>query len=157
MRHDELDEVYCSVAQTWAVIGERWTMLLIREAFLGVRRYEDFRRRLGVSRNLLSDRLRVLVEQDVLDRRLYCEHPERHEYRLTEKGLALYPILVALGAWGDRYKVSEPPITYTHTACGLECHPRLTCDRCGEPVDPRRIVAHAAPDAFERVPEKVCR
>jgi DNA-binding HxlR family transcriptional regulator len=156
VRHDELDSVYCSVAQTWAVIGERWTMLLIREAFLGVRRYEDFCRRLGVSRNLLSDRLQLLVVEGVLSRLAYCEHPVRHEYRLTEKGMALYPVLLALGAWGDAYKVSEPPITYTHTACGNECHPHLVCDCCGEPIGPREIVARAEPDAFQRVPEKVC-
>ncbi len=155
MRHDELDEIYCPVAQTWAVIGERWTMLLIRDAFLGVRRYEEFRERLGVSRNVLSDRLRLLVEQGVLDRRVYCDHPVRHEYRLTEKGLALYPVLMSLGAWGDTYKISEPAITYTHQTCSHACHPQLTCDCCGEPIDPRDIVAHPAPDAFQRLPEKL--
>ena len=156
MRHDDLDEVFCSVAQTWSVIGERWTMLLIRDAFLGVRRYEDFRKRLGVSRNLLSDRLALLLDEGVLARRVYCEHPERYEYRLTEKGMALYPILLALGAWGDAYKLLEPPITYTHQLCGQECHPQLTCDRCGEPIQARDVEASLAPHAFERVPEKVC-
>ena len=156
MRHDELDEVFCSVAQTWAVIGERWTMLLIRDAFLGVRRYEEFRKRLGVSRNLLSDRLVLLVEEGVLTRRAYSERPKRYEYRLTEKGMALYPILVALGGWGDAYKVLEPPVTYTHRSCGEQCHPKLTCDRCGEPIQARDVVASLAARAFERVPEKVC-
>jgi DNA-binding HxlR family transcriptional regulator len=155
VRHDQLDEVYCPVAQTWAVIGERWTMLLIRDAFLGVRRYEDFRQRHGVSRNLLSDRLQLLVDEGVFARRAYSDHPLRHEYRLTEKGVSLYPVLVTLSAWGDEYKLTEPAITYTHESCGHECHPRLTCDCCGEPIDPRQVAAHASPDAFKRIPEKL--
>ena len=124
-------------------------------AFAG---YEDFAGASAFRATCSATVCELLLDEGVFTRRLYSERPERlDEYRLTEKGMALYPILVALGGWGDAFKVSEPPITYTHRTCGHECHPRLTCDHCGEPIDPRQVAAHPAPDAFQRVPEKVCR
>lgn len=155
VRHDELSGIYCSIAQTWSVVGERWTMLIVREAFLGVRRYEELRTRLDVSRNVLSDRLRLLTEEGILVREQYADRPERFEYRLTRKGLDLYPILLSLVVWGDTHKVTEPPVRYVHRTCGHHFRPQLACDHCGERLDPRQVTPEVADDAFTRVPEKL--
>jgi len=101
----------CSVAQCLEVVGEWWSMLIIRDAFMGVTRFEDFQRRLGISRNILRDRLTSLVAAGVLVRVPYCEHPPRDEYRLTPKGRDLWPILTTMRQWGDKYAApSGPPI-----------------------------------------------
>src|SRR5687768_6302754 len=102
MRHTALADERCSVARTVAILGERWTMVILRQAFLGARRFEDFQAGLGIARNMLTDRLRGLVEHGILERRLYHERPPRYEYRLTAKGRELYPILVSMLEWGDR-------------------------------------------------------
>lgn len=116
-------------------------MLIIREAFLRTRRFDDFQRNVGASRNIVAGRLRKLVDEGILERRRYEERPPRYEYRLTEKGLALYPVLTSLLAWGDRWMADEkgPPLQILHTDCGHPTVPRLTCDHCGEVIDPRRV------------------
>ena len=98
VKHDELGDVYCSVARTWSVIGERWTMMILRECFRGERRYDHFRDKLGLGSNVLNDRLRLLTAERILERVPYQDNPPRHEYRLTRKGADLYPVLVALMA-----------------------------------------------------------
>jgi len=126
----------CSVAAALQVVGERWTFLVLREAFLGVRRFEDFRRNTGAARNILSDRLNRLVANGILRRERYSDHPPRYEYRLTEKGLDLNPILVTLSAWGDKHGGNaEPLFALEHRDCGHRITPVLTCPDCGEPVD----------------------
>jgi DNA-binding HxlR family transcriptional regulator len=129
----------CSVARTLEVIGDRWTMLVIRDAFLGIHRFEDFQRRLGCARNVLSDRLGRLVEDDLLEKRRYQERPERFEYRLTEKGIDLWPVVVSLMKWGDRHAPNPdgPPMTVRHRGCGGEVDERFNCALCGEAVEPR--------------------
>jgi DNA-binding HxlR family transcriptional regulator len=126
----------CSVASTLEVIGERWTMHVLREAFLGVRRFEDFRRNIGVARNILSDRLNTLVAEGILRRELYSEHPPRHEYRLTRKGIDLYGILIELMKWGNRWSPNEegPAVVLRHRDCGAVIEPALTCPDCGQEV-----------------------
>jgi DNA-binding HxlR family transcriptional regulator len=126
----------CSIARTLERIGDRWTMLIIRDAFLGVRRFDDFQRELGVARNVLTDRLNRLVEEGILERRAYQERPERFEYRLTEKGLDLFPVLMSLMKWGDRHAPDEagPPLVVLHRGCGGEIDARLRCERCGESI-----------------------
>lgn len=148
MKHEDLNGVYCSVARTWAVLGERWTMMVIREAFRGTRRFDAFHERLHVGRNILSNRLRRLTEEGVFERALYQESPARYEYRLTQKGMDLYPVLLALMAWGDRYKVAEPPVRLVHKACGEAADLELTCSHCGEPVDYHSLRAEYAPNAW---------
>src|SRR5438132_13379681 len=101
MKWNTLSDEPCSVARTVAVIGDRWTLMLLRDCFLGVRRFEDFERRLGISRSIIAARLKGLVAEGVLRRDAYQDHPVRHEYRLTEKGLALHPVIMAIGHWGD--------------------------------------------------------
>ncbi len=141
MRHDSLAEADCSVARAWSVLGERWTMVILREAFLGARRFEDYQAGSGIARNLLAERLRVLVEHGILERRPYQEHPPRHEYRLTRKGRDLYPLLVALLQWGDRYgeHPEGPPVVLVHEPCGHPADPRLACGHCGADIDPREM------------------
>ncbi|MGY1823092.1 winged helix-turn-helix transcriptional regulator [Geodermatophilus sp. SYSU D00079] len=125
------DRSRCSVAGTLAVVGEKWSLLVLREAFLGVRRFADFQRVLGAPRAVLTDRLATLVDQGVLRRVPYQAEGERqrHEYRLTRKGVDLYPALVALMEWGDRYLTEdgEPPLELRHRDCGEPVHLTLVC------------------------------
>ncbi|GLZ55588.1 helix-turn-helix domain-containing protein [Actinomycetospora sp. NBRC 106378] len=148
MRHDELGDVYCSVARTWSVIGERWTMMILRECFRGERRYEHFRTKLGLGANVLNDRLRVLTAEGVLERVPYQDRPVRHEYRLTPKGADLYPVLVALMNWGDTYENDVPPVRLVHRGCGHRAEPRTTCTHCGEQIAWREMTAEVAPTAW---------
>jgi DNA-binding HxlR family transcriptional regulator len=148
MKHDELQDLYCSVARTWSVIGERWTMMILRECFRGERRYDHFRSKLGLGSNVLNDRLRVLVAEGVLDRVQYQDHPARYEYRLTTKGADLYPVLLSLTAWGDRYKNDVPPMRLIHRGCGHAAEPRMTCSHCGETLSWREMTAEYQPDAW---------
>ena len=144
------DRSRCSVAGTLAVVGEKWSLLVLREAFLGVRRFADFQRVLGAPRAVLTDRLATLVEQGILRRVPYQAEGERqrHEYRLTEKGLDLYPALVALMEWGDRYKVDDPPVRLFHKTCGAEADLQLVCSHCAEPVAYGDLHAEYAPNAW---------
>ncbi len=134
----------CSVAQCLEVVGEWWSMLIVRDAFLGVTRFEDFQRRLGISRNILQQRLTRLVGAGVLTRVPYSEHPPRSDYRLTDKGRDLWPVLTAMRQWGDAYAApSGPPVEVTHRDCGSSAPFVLVCRDCGEPVGPRDVTAHA--------------
>jgi DNA-binding HxlR family transcriptional regulator len=149
MRRTSFAEMNCSVARTLEVVGEWWTMLIIREAFSGIRRFDDMQRRLGIARNVLAARLQTLVDHGILERRLYQERPERFEYRLTEKGLDLYPALITLMRWGDRWTAGAagPPIVLTHEVCGQETEAVVSCSHCGEPLRPREVRAEAGPGA----------
>jgi DNA-binding HxlR family transcriptional regulator len=137
----------CSVARTVEVVGERWTMLILREAFLGVRRFDAIQRDLGIARNILSDRLGKLVDHGILERRPYQERPERFEYRLTDRGRDLYPIVVTLMRWGDEHLApgGEAPVHLVHASCGRRTQPSLVCDVCGEPVTARDVRPEAGP------------
>lgn len=146
MRWTDLADQDCSVARTVAVIGDRWTLLLLRDLFLGVRRFEDFERRLGISRSIIADRLKILVDEGVLRKEAYQDRPIRHEYRLTDKGLALHPVIMAIVRWGDVHAVGEagPPLIHRHKACGCDFHPVQTCSECGEAVGPRDVEVRSA-------------
>ena len=151
MRWSEIGEQDCSVARTLSVVGDRWTLLVLREAFFRVRRFEDFQRRTGAPRPILAERLKELVDHGVLERRPYGNHPDRFEYRLTDKGLDLYPVIVSLMTWGDHWMpdVGGPPVELRHNGCGHVVHPALACPECGEWVGPRDtapIVRGAAHD-----------
>jgi DNA-binding HxlR family transcriptional regulator len=144
--HRTYEEQDCSIARALELIGERWTLLIVRDVFLGVRRFDDFQRSLGVSRGTLADRLDRLVESGILERRLYQERPERHEYRLTEKGRDLWPVTVALLKWGDRYYAEDgPPRLILHRGCGGEVTERLRCDKCGSELTARDVEARPGP------------
>ncbi len=149
MRWAELDQEACSVARTVSVIGDRWTLLILRDCFLRVRRFEAFERRLGITRHVLADRLKKLVAAGVLTRVAYQQRPRRYEYRLTEKGLDLNAVLLALVHWGDVHKGDERgrPTLYQHHACGQLFDPVMSCSACGGAVTARNIRVLAGPGA----------
>jgi DNA-binding HxlR family transcriptional regulator len=128
----------CSIARTLDLVGEKWALLAVREVFLGNRRFDEMVRRTGAPRDTLAARLRTLTGAGILERRQYCEHPARYEYRLTEAGRDLYPVIVALMRWGDQHLAGDdgPPLVLEHR-CGHPLAAQLVCESCGEPVDPR--------------------
>jgi DNA-binding HxlR family transcriptional regulator len=133
---------YCPVASTLEVIGERWTLLVIRDIFLGIRRFDDIQRDLGVARNVLQDRLEGLIEHGIVVKRPYQERPVRSEYRLTEKGADLWPVLVAMLTWGDRHAITgERPMVLRHRVCGGEIDDRRRCTACGADISVTEAVA----------------
>jgi DNA-binding HxlR family transcriptional regulator len=149
MRWRELDREACSVARTVAVIGDRWTLLVLRDCFLGVRRFEEFQTRLGITRHVLADRLRKLVKAGVLRKAAYERRPLRHEYRLTDKGLDLYPVLMAIVHFGDVHLAGRRgrPLLHRHKACGNLFDPVTVCSECGEPLHARAVHVHPGPGA----------
>jgi len=149
VRHDALSTMHCAIARSMAVLGERWTIVILRSAFMGARRFEDYQSSTGIARNILTDRLKTLVDHGILERRPYAEHPGRtlYEYRLTEKGLDLYPVMVSLMQWGNRYGGFDegPPMALEHKTCGAFTTPQLVCSECGEPLHAREVRAHVVP------------
>jgi DNA-binding HxlR family transcriptional regulator len=134
----------CSIAKSLELLGERWTLLVIREAFLGTRRFEGFLERLDVARNILSARLQRLVEEGVLEKVAYLERPARYEYRLTQKGIDLWPIIVSLLQFGDRYYAPDgPPVILRHRGCDGEVDAHRMCARCGARLTARDSYATA--------------
>lgn len=122
----------CSIARTLELIGERWSLLVIRDVLLGNRRFGEIQESLGVARNVLSNRLQRLVDEGILEPRIYRERPERYEYFLTEKGLDLWPVLVAIMGFGDKHLSSgEEPVRIIHKDCGGAVNDRRICDSCG--------------------------
>jgi DNA-binding HxlR family transcriptional regulator len=140
MRHTDIYEQHCSIARSWVVLGERWTMLVLRECFNRTRRFEDFQSNLGIARNVLTERLGTLVDEGILERRQYQDRPPRFEYRLTEKGLDLYPILVSIMKWGDKWPSgNKPPVRLVHNLCDHDADPKLVCSHCGEELRAREV------------------
>ncbi len=131
----------CSLARALEVLGERWTLLIVRDALLGVTRFDDLLRSLGVARNILTDRLRRLVDAGVLERVEYQQRPPRSEYRLTPSGRELGIAVVALMHWGDRHLAGPegPPRLTQHRQCGGPVDVRLVCRDCGEVVGDRGL------------------
>jgi DNA-binding HxlR family transcriptional regulator len=132
----------CSIAATLEVIGDPWTLLVIRDAFQGLTRFEQWQDRLGVARNVLAARLKTLVQHGVLEPRLYSERPPRNEYVLTAKGKDLSAVLVTLHAWGDKYVYGDTDsgIDLVHKTCGHTLNPRIACAHCEEIVKGRDIL-----------------
>ncbi|MEC7119286.1 MAG: helix-turn-helix domain-containing protein [Pseudomonadota bacterium] len=141
MKWQDVGDQPCSVARTLSVIGDRWTMLILRNAFLGIRRFDDFQTNLGVTRHVLSERLKRLVEHEILKKVPYHDRQERMEYRLTEKGRDLYPVLLSIVKWGDQWMDEGlgAPLEYVHQTCGHKFTPVLVCSECGEPIDARHV------------------
>ena len=139
----------CSIAGCLELIGERWTLLIVRDVFRGKRRFDEIQVSLGVARNVLTTRLQRLVDEGILERRAYSDRPPRHEYFLTERGLDLWPVLIAMLGWGDRHLAGPegPPMTVVHKGdCGGPVSDRGICGRCG-----RQLGAREA-RAVERLP-----
>jgi len=148
MRRASFADMNCSVAQGLEQIGEWWTMLILRDALLGVRRFEDFQSRLGIARNILSARLETLVGHGIMERRPYSERHSRHEYVLTEKGRALWPVMTALRQWGDEWAYESEqhqPTVLVHDACGHVCTSVPHCSHCDEQLTLRTIHVETGP------------
>jgi DNA-binding HxlR family transcriptional regulator len=137
----------CSIAGTLEVLGERWTLLVIRDVFNGRRRFEQMQENLGVARNVLSARLQWLVDEGILEKRPYQERPPRFEYFLTEKGLDLWPVMISVQAWGDRHLAGDagPPVLVRHKECGGKVDDRGYCERCGERLEARDAYTEYGP------------
>lgn len=138
-------DLNCSIARPLSFLGERWALLVLRDLFLGRRRFDEIQESLGVATNVLSQRLATLVDEGIVERRRYSEHPERFEYLLTEKGRELQPVLLAMLRWGDRYTAEPagPPLETVHDECGHAFHMTPTCSECGGELDWRHI--HSRP------------
>lgn len=152
MKRTRFSQWPCSVARTVDLLGDWWTPLVLRDAYYGVRRFDDFQRDLKIGRNILTDRLNRLVHEGLLERVPYQERPVRNEYLLTDKGREFFPVLVAMMRWGDRWLTGDegPPITLHHTPCDHDMHAEVVCSHCGEPVRLEDVRARSAP-GFARV------
>lgn len=133
----------CPIARAVDVLGDGWTLLILRDAHLGRRRFDDFQRSLGIGRNILTRRLQQLVDDGLLVKVPYSEHPIRHEYRLSDAGRDAYPILAAMAAWYDRWHPSPdgPLLRFRHTGCDHDMHAEVVCSECHEPLDVRAVRA----------------
>ena len=140
MKRSTVAHLNCSIARTLEIVGEWWTLLVVRDVALGFYRFDDIQRDLGISRNILSDRLATLVEHDILERRQYQDSPPRFEYHLTAAGRELYPVVLALLRWGDEHLAGPggPPLILEHD-CGNRLIPEVSCQACGEVVDPAAV------------------
>ena len=151
MLHNDYGDQVCSVAGTLELIGERWSIMVIREVLYGRRKFSEMQRTLGVARNVLAARLERLVEGGILERRIYSEQPERYEYFLTEAGLDLWPVLISLMQWGDKHLPTPPggpPVRVLHRGdCGGEIDEHRICSRCGERLTVRDVRGVLSPEA----------
>ncbi|QUD89403.1 winged helix-turn-helix transcriptional regulator [Phenylobacterium montanum] len=149
MQWSELDGEACSLARTLSAIGDRWTLLILRDCFLRVRRFDEFQARLRIGRPILADRLKKLVGGGILAKVAYQEGPTRYEYRLTPKGLDLYPVIMSLVHFGDMHLASDAgrPLLHRHLKCGCLFDPVMTCSACGEKVSPRDVRPIPGPGA----------
>jgi len=145
----------CTIGRAMAVLGEKWTIVVLREIFSGIRRFDDMRERTGIPRQVLANRLGTLVEHGILRREPYREPGarERHEYRLTAKGFDIYPVLIAVKAWGDRYLAEPegPPLMFVHRECGAEVHTEIHCAAGHAVAENREVLPRPGPGARRRV------
>lgn len=147
MQRTDFSRMQCSIARGLAVAGEPWSPLVIRDVYIGINRFEDLQRDLGISRKVLAERLRHLVAAGMLERRRYSERPPRDEYALTEMGSEFVDVLMALVAWGDRWTAGDagPPILYRHRTCGQITHVEPHCAACGEILRSRDVDVEPGP------------
>jgi DNA-binding HxlR family transcriptional regulator len=147
MKRVSFDGMSCSIARSLETVGEWWTPLIVREVFFGRRRFDEIQGDLGISRNILTDRLSTLVDDGVLERRNIAQTGTRWEYHLTEKGRDLFPVLVSLMQWGDKWAVDEkgPPVLFEHRSCGHDADAVYTCSHCGEAIGYGSLKARRGP------------
>ena len=144
--------MHCSVAQCLEVVGDWWTLLIVRDAFLGVTRFEELQHRLGISRNILNQRLNSLADHGILEKHPYREHPPRYDYKLTPKGRDLWPVLTAMRQWGDKHAAPDgPPVVAVHPACGNVTEVVMTCSSCGEPLTSHEVRAVSGPGDLDGI------
>jgi DNA-binding HxlR family transcriptional regulator len=153
MRWQETGEQACSLARSMSIFGDRWTLLVIRQIFMRIRKFSDIQSSLGISRHRLSDRLNRLVSEEVLFKEAYDKTGTRFEYKLTEKGLALYPVIIAIIQWGDQWQADEDgaPVVYQHKTCGHVIQPKLCCTECNEALTIKNTAALPGPGILKKV------
>ena len=152
MERKSYADVHCSVAQCLEAVGDRWSILIVRDALLGISRFDAFQQRLGISRNILNQRLGSLVDAGVMQKAAYSERPPRYDYTLTDKGRDLWPVLTAMRQWGDKYAAPDgPPAHVRHQGCGHLTEPVPTCSVCGELLDAADIRTEAGPGDLDRL------
>ncbi|XID74538.1 winged helix-turn-helix transcriptional regulator [Alkanindiges sp. WGS2144] len=143
MKWHELGEMNCPIARSLSILGDRWTLLIIRNAFMRTRRFDDFQKQLGITRHLLTERLNRLVENNIFQKVLYQEAPKRYEYKLTDKGLALYPVIMAISQWGNQWLNEAQQfqkLEYMHKSCGHVAQPTMSCNHCGEALHAKNVL-----------------
>ncbi|MCB0970893.1 MAG: helix-turn-helix transcriptional regulator [Acidimicrobiales bacterium] len=151
MKRASFDDLTCSVAQALEIVGEWWTPLILRDAFMGITRFGDFQERLGIARNVLATRLDALVAHDVLKKVPYQDNPVRFDYKLTAKGRDLWLVVAALREWGDRWEAPDgPPVEMVHQTCGKVTHVVPCCSECGEELSPFELRPVRGPGATGR-------
>ncbi len=142
------EEQHCSIAGSLEILGDRWTLLIVRDACLGVTRFADFQSRLGLARTVLSDRLARLTAEGVFERHRYQDQPERYEYLLTQRGRDVWPVLNALMTWGDQHVMGgQAPFRILHRGCGGPVDERRRCETCGQEVDVTQVRRVPGPGA----------
>ena len=136
MQRTRFGDMACSIARTLDVIGEPWSPLILRDVYAGITRFDQIQQDLGISRKVLSERLKWLVDNEILERREYSTRPPRHEYALTPKGTELCDLLLVMAHWGDRWTAGEsgPPVLHRHHTCGQIAHVQLHCSECNQPM-----------------------
>jgi DNA-binding HxlR family transcriptional regulator len=149
MQRTDFATMHCSIARTLAIAGEPWSPLILRDIWVGIRRFDELQAELGISRKVLAERLRSLTSHGLLQRRTYSERPPRSEYELTEKGLDLCGVLMAMTAWGDRWTAGDagPPVLLRHHACGTHTHAELRCKVCGQTLRADEVDVEPGPGA----------
>ena len=143
MRWKDLEKQDCSIAKSLAIFGDMWTIMILRDCFLGVRSFDGFAKSLGISRAIISDRLANLVKNGILEKRKTNNGLRGNQYFLSPKGLSVYPIILAIVKWGDEnfYSSSAPPVSHIHKLCGHKLSPVFICSECGVGVDPKEVKA----------------
>jgi DNA-binding HxlR family transcriptional regulator len=147
MRWEDTNSQTCSIARSLAIFGDTWTLLVIRQIFMQIRRFSEIQLSLGITKHRLTDRLNRLIEQDILYKELYDEKYNRFEYKLTPRGLDLYPILISITNWGDKWTADEDgaPVKYVHKTCGHDADPIFTCSHCGDEINAKTSIIRLGP------------
>lgn len=156
MRRTSFAHWPCSIARTMDLLGDWWTPLVLREAGYGIKRFDEFQESLGIARNTLTDRLRRLVDEGLMEKRPYQTEPVRYDYVLTEKGRDFHKVLLAMNRWGDRWLSGEegPPVVMYHDVCGQESHAEVVCAACGGPMTADNTHARLGPGYPPRLAER---
>jgi len=153
MRWDEVDNQVCSMARTLAIVGDRWTFLIIRDIFLGNLRFSSLHKALGINKHRLTDRLKRLIEHEVLYKKCYDEARQRFEYRLTKKGIDLYPVLMTVVQFGDKWEADADgvPMQHKHKTCEQITQPYLACSECHQPIRPQDVQPQLGPGITKKI------
>lgn len=153
MSWQEIDNQVCSVARSLLILGDRWTLLIIRDLFLGNNKFTDLHKSLGITKHRLSDRLNRLIEEGIVSKELYDESRGWHRYQLTTKGLDLFPIIVTLVQWGDKWKKDDDgiPLQLVHKTCGHVSKPELRCNVCGERIEAKDMGVKPGPGIMKKI------